>query len=294
MEDVFEDVFDQKEKLELPLRPIYIWLSLFFLSALAYWFSVPGYLFYTLLSSSGVVAVSLAWIIYFGAKSRFVLLSMVFSFVIVGFWVMQAFFIHLEGIHYRMLPVMGVVFLVLFVFYEIYKRSILKRLKNAANGLLSVRNDNIFDAIGLILIGGFLILFGLSLLLKHPLVGLFMLTLGGLLVTTKHGIEIDCENQFIRDYVSYYGLRRGKWKSYSGYTDLALLSGSGKRKNKLQPYVKGSRAKNVSLYILTEDHSEKKLIYRFKRNDKPLEEVSDLAKRMRLIFTSYSPVQTED
>lgn len=120
------------------------------------------------------------------------------------------------------------------------------------------------------IIGAVLTLIGLLALISLTPAGFLfgpVVLFGGLfLLTSSYGTQIDYQNQYIREYGSFVGIKRGKWKNLDKYPYITVLTANVSRKSSdvtgLVSVVDTKEA--YGIYFLSKTHFNRILFKRVK------------------------------
>ncbi len=130
------------------------------------------------------------------------------------------------------------------------------------------------------------VIFCLTIVLSP--IGLFILF-------AEEGAQFKPKEKLYRHYSGIWGLKFGKWKSYAGYTDMALLSQRVSATGYFQgviPLTQEGMA--YDLYLLTPNHRNKIVAYVF-NNKIDVENANPelIAKQLGVKFTNFAPKMSE-
>lgn len=106
------------------------------------------------------------------------------------------------------------------------------------------------------------------------------------------GIQIDVKNHLYRNYISFFGLPIGTWKSLDIYTNTAVL----RSLVKYTSYYRGviplnTRETYYEVYLLNESHREKLLVERLTNKEQAIVKAKSLANTLKIEYSqTYNPV----
>jgi len=120
-------------------------------------------------------------------------------------------------------------------------------------------------------------------------VGVIILSCALYAVTTSSGVIIDREKKLFREYVSYYGIKTGKWVDIHKYPDLVILknrgaSAPGRKKNRIPNGVSV-----YTLYLMTRSHRNRVMLETFPDPESANTLATRLAGEFRLHIRKYNP-----
>ena len=146
---------------------------------------------------------------------------------------------------------------------------------------------------------------GVALLVLSPLLFYINILLGilglmaGLVMTfTKVGMEIDTTNKKYRDFYDLCGIRHGEWSSYQDFKHIAFYRKT--ESTQADPHAFWmlpvySRTIFYDVYILSEDHLQKRKIWRFMKRQNALKLVKKLSQNLDLeMIQPPAPTRTRN
>ncbi len=125
----------------------------------------------------------------------------------------------------------------------------------------------------------------------NPIVGIGLVFMGCFISLTKTGIQINLAEQQYKEYVSYFGIKLGKWKSLSVYSDISILtkrrlSSSSKSIAKVSS---NSTEVHYDVCLLDKNHRRKLIVHRLKSKAHALDEARSLAVLINVQLSKYNP-----
>lgn len=105
------------------------------------------------------------------------------------------------------------------------------------------------------------------------------------------GILISNDNKNYKIYISYFGIKFGKWKPLKDYPDLAILKKIVSNRAHSRANVSAETARNTFYLIclLTPNHREKIVIAKLKSKEEALKEAPIIASKIGANYTDYNP-----
>ena len=94
----------------------------------------------------------------------------------------------------------------------------------ASANIVDIRGARLFPFPFLVLGAGF-VLAGLGVVLGYPIVGVILVVVGILIVTSYEGTEIDPDKHIYREYNSFFLLKSGKAKRFDGIEKIYINAG---------------------------------------------------------------------
>jgi len=134
----------------------------------------------------------------------------------------------------------------------------------------------------------------LTMLIDGKIVGIlfFSLTLIAILfvLVSKNGMDLSTKENYYKEYVSFFGVKSGKWKTAYGLTDIAILTLNKTHTigNIAVPNIKISDAE-TGVYLLTPSHRKRKLVSTCKSFEKADELAKKIAVEMNKNYTKFNP-----
>lgn len=120
------------------------------------------------------------------------------------------------------------------------------------------------------------------------LVGLIILTCALYAITTKSGVIIDREKKLLREYVSYYGIKGGKWVSLQKFPHLVIL-----RAQKNPPLFHKGKAPEredvYKLYLMNKSHYTRVPLKTFDSQEEAMELAAQLSRELGLEVRKFNP-----
>jgi hypothetical protein len=162
--------------------------------------------------------------------------------------------------------------------------------------MIKLKLEKIFP-INLNIFGYFLIIMGLVFFKRLELtlnfIGSISLILGLFLATAKDGIILNKENNKFKKAIFFLGLEPGSWKSLERFTDISILTGNiglGFYRLITSRNSSAFHSKKVfEVYMLSENHRERIILKRYKQEDKAAVFSQDIAHRLGMELTVFSP-----
>jgi len=120
----------------------------------------------------------------------------------------------------------------------------------------------------------------------------FSLTLVPILyiLVSKNGMDLSIKENYYKEFILFFGIKRGKWKTAYGLTDVAILT-----LNKTHtigdfaaPNIKISDAE-TGVYLLTQSHRKRKLVSTCKSFEKADELVKIISQKMEKNYKKFNP-----
>lgn len=144
------------------------------------------------------------------------------------------------------------------------------------------------------IIGIFFFLGLLTMLNEGKIVGIlfFSLTLIPILyvLASKNGMDLSTKENYYKEYISFLGIKTGKWKTAYGLTDIAILTLNKTHTigNFAAPNIKISDAE-TGVYLLTPSHRKRKLVSTCKSFKEADELAKKIADKMNKNYTNFNP-----
>jgi len=144
------------------------------------------------------------------------------------------------------------------------------------------------------IIGIFFFLGLLTMLNEGKIVGIlfFSLTLIPILyvLASKNGMYLSTKENYYKEYISFLGIKTGKWKTAYGLTDIAILTLNKTHTigNFAAPNIKISDAE-TGVYLLTPSHRKRKLVSTCKSFKEADELAKKIADKMNKNYTNFNP-----
>jgi len=140
-----------------------------------------------------------------------------------------------------------------------------------------------------IIIGIALTALGIGIIKDAPLTSAFFILLGLFLSAGTIGTEFSFENKKFRQYSNYFGIKIGKWQSFSNYIHVSILSQKiayklNSRGNSMQD----SELK-YDVVILTENHRQKVIIKRCNTVEEAKSFALKLSEQLDMKLVKYTP-----
>ncbi len=124
-------------------------------------------------------------------------------------------------------------------------------------------------------------------------IGPVIIYVGAWMVFSKSGVQIDVSKKMYREYSGFL-FKRGKWKTYECYSDMAVMRGREGYRAYSRGMVELTDSEVVyDIYLLNKDHRSKLILKRCKDYLTAEEEGKDLAERLGLNWKIYSPAISE-
>ena len=143
-----------------------------------------------------------------------------------------------------------------------------------------------------VLLGYVGVLFGAFSLMESWVVGLIYITVSVFLSFNTGTLEIDVENQRLRNYPFLFGLKLGSWRTIKEYTEIAVLRSTLSEKT-----FGGRTSVSVTttdvvfdICIMDSSHRKKLVIKQFDDKEMAQMELLKLAESLQLTPTKYNPV----
>lgn len=133
---------------------------------------------------------------------------------------------------------------------------------------------------------------GVLAIFLAPLTGFFFAAVGAYVGFSKSGVLLNPEAGTYQDYVSVFGLRFGKHKSYSEYPFLSVM------RNKITSKAFSITNRNTAtgsdlfydVYLLNQSHRKRVLVRRYSNLHDAKTSAQDLGKQLSKDIVMYSPV----
>lgn len=144
------------------------------------------------------------------------------------------------------------------------------------------------------IIGFFFLLGLLNMLSTGSIIGIlfFSLTLLPILyvLVSKNGMDLSIKENYYKEFISFFGIKTGKWKTAYGLTDVAILTVNKTHTigNFTTPNVKISDAE-TGVYLLTPSHRKRKLISTCKSFEKADVLAKEIAQKMEKSYKKFNP-----
>lgn len=143
----------------------------------------------------------------------------------------------------------------------------------------------------MILVGFLIILIGLGSLLESVLISLPLVVIGYVLAFARWGVEVDGFQKQIRSYITAFGMRFGKWESYSEFPFIAILRG-----RTAQTTYGGTanvsvttRSNYYSITLLSQSHRDRFELDQYKTEEAAQALIDEVSQLMGLEKTIFSP-----
>ncbi len=280
-ESYLEQVFETENVLvKLPSRPLIFWLFLVAVFYLLRYNEAQGTVFCIFLTSSILLGNSISWSRHYRMKNILSTFSLLVSslFFIREIWLYitkEIGYIKIEFILF-FIVLAGITF----VGYEFYRRSLIaKSLQREF--IFSIRNKDKLSRVSVKIIGIAFVFLGIFICYIAGVGGMVLVFIGGLIVFSSEGTDIDTRSKRIKFYRLYFGFKRGRWENYndSSYLSILVSLKSDIRKFRPAEYTDGSILR-AHLFIMDGESSRKVLLYRFNKKELPFKEAQELADKM--------------
>lgn len=146
----------------------------------------------------------------------------------------------------------------------------------------------------IIIAGGVISVAGAVSAIENPLLGVGLVLAGAFLWSSTYGSEVDFEKGRYRDYGSFYGIKRGEWKSLDKMRDVSILKGrSGTRL-----YSQSNRSTTVieeryEVCLLSENHRRRFTVKKFRDKKEAKTFAEELVRMTNGSVVQYNPVVSE-
>ena len=119
-----------------------------------------------------------------------------------------------------------------------------------------------------------------------------LLIISLLIVSVVQGIQVDPINNKLRSYISFFGIKKGKWEELEKFPFLSIL-----RKNKRQDFfppnmmVGGTSLKSVQFEIclLTNNHIDRMLLKTVDQKEDALRIAEEYSRLLKKPIVEYNP-----
>ncbi|HXC04386.1 MAG TPA: hypothetical protein VNZ86_06505 [Bacteroidia bacterium] len=129
-----------------------------------------------------------------------------------------------------------------------------------------------------------------SLLAGYAVLGIILCLVGGFVIFTKEGVDVDTANKLIRRYTSFYGIKKGTWIAVNEYPFVCLFkSKSSFRINRIAQNSLEVGDVEYDVYLLNRSHRDRFLVKTTKTEAQAKEYARQIAKEMDLEFVLYAP-----
>jgi len=140
------------------------------------------------------------------------------------------------------------------------------------------------------------IVFGLLLIIPGAYISaLIFILIGSFITFANNGIQLDTNTNRSKQYVSYLGLRMGKWKSMEQYHHISIL----RSRETTTAFSRSNRRTTTSedvyydITLLDDTHRQKLGVKRSKSEKLALESAKELVDILGFDFVKYSPQVSE-
>lgn len=125
--------------------------------------------------------------------------------------------------------------------------------------------------------------------------GLGILLITGFMVFAKSGICISADKNNYKSYISFLGIKFGKWQQLIGYTDIAILKKTVSNRAYSRANVSAETSREIvyDICLLSSDHRRKLVIARFRDKDIAFSNLHQLADKLEFKCSEYNPVISE-
>jgi hypothetical protein len=122
--------------------------------------------------------------------------------------------------------------------------------------------------------------------------GLALLLITGFIVFSKNGICISANTKNYKSYISFLGIKFGKWQQLNGYTDIALL----RKTVSIRAFSRANVSAETSLEtyfeicLLSPNHRKKLIVARFKDDEIAFDAAHKMAEKLNMKYAEYNPI----
>ncbi len=142
-----------------------------------------------------------------------------------------------------------------------------------------------------IIVGGVvLVLAGAVSILENPWLGVGLIVAGGFFSSGTYGTQINFELKQVREYGSFYGIKKGPWKSLNHFPFVSILSG----KSGYTVYSRSNQSTSTidhhyDVCLLNKNHRMKVVVQKFDSKDEATAYANQLAIALHLDVTTFNP-----
>ena len=153
-----------------------------------------------------------------------------------------------------------------------------------------VNKTNTYFPKALVYIGYAMIAYGLILIFLKTFIGALLIIIGVYLGLSFDGIQIDTKKREFKKYSSFFGLKKGIWKSYINFPFLTILTVTEKETGYSRGQVEFTSKKKVyRICLLNKTHREKIILKNLKNKDQAINYASEMVERLEVEQTIYNP-----
>ncbi|WP_194767595.1 hypothetical protein [Tamlana sp. I1] len=139
-------------------------------------------------------------------------------------------------------------------------------------------------------IGYILILTGIAFIIEKSFFSILLILLGILFSFSYVGILIDMTNNIYKNYFSFFGIKKGVWKTYNKFTDICILEFNQKNKGYSRTGLEFSSKKLIyRICLLDSNHQNKILINELKSKEKAIAQAKELSVKMNKSLNVFNP-----
>ncbi len=140
-----------------------------------------------------------------------------------------------------------------------------------------------------------LLVLSIALYFVFPIVSIPLMVISFMPLFHYQGVEINPKNSTYRNYVSFVGIRSGKWKSLSPFKAVVMITTKGKKR---AHHMTSERNANTTglihkVYLADQSHRKRLLILRTEDEEKGKQAIAALKSKLNLPYETYNPTFSE-
>jgi hypothetical protein len=142
-----------------------------------------------------------------------------------------------------------------------------------------------------IVVGGGLLTFsGFVSSIENLLIGISMILAGPFFWSSHYGIQINTKENKFREYVSMYGIKKGKWQSLD-YTPFisVLKSRSGTRVYSSSSHSTTNMSNSYDVCLLNKTHRKKFVLKKFDSKHQAEKYAENISSKLNKSFVDFNP-----
>lgn len=139
--------------------------------------------------------------------------------------------------------------------------------------------------------GGLLTVAGLISSIENPLIGVSMILAGPFFWSSTYGVQIDIKQYRFREYVSMYGIKKGKWHSLEHTPFISILkSHSGTRVYSSSSHSALNVKNSYDVCLLNKTHRKKFVLQKFDSKYQAKKYAEKISSELNEPTVVFSPV----
>lgn len=126
--------------------------------------------------------------------------------------------------------------------------------------------------------------------------GLVLLLITSFVVFAKNGICISANPRRYKSYISFLGIKFGKWQQLNGYIDIAILrkTVSNRAYSRANVSAETSRETYFDICLLSPNHRKKLIVASFKDKEIAFDVAHKMAVKLNMKYAEYNPIISEE